>query len=71
LDDLIALLLIFVILTQLLISEFIQGCRCGLLRFFGLLLDDLVADLDELDRWALQGGKALTLHILGSFGVLR
>jgi hypothetical protein len=61
LDDLIALLLIFLILKELIISEFIQGCIRWLLGFFGLLLDDLVADFDELDRWALQGGKALTL----------
>jgi hypothetical protein len=48
LDDCVALLLILVVFMELLFSEFVQGRLFGYLDVLGFLLDDLIADLDEL-----------------------
>jgi hypothetical protein len=68
--DLVTVLLIIRIIMELLLSEFVKS---GLFRhfgFWGLLLHDLVADLDELEGLGALGIKALSLQVLGSLDVL-
>jgi hypothetical protein len=48
LDDRVTLLLVLVVFMELLFSEFVQSRLLGHLDVLGFLLDDLVADLDEL-----------------------
>jgi hypothetical protein len=48
LDDRVALLLVLVVFIELFFSEFVQSRLLGHLDVLGFLLDDLVADLDEL-----------------------
>jgi hypothetical protein len=61
LDDFVALFLILIVFMELLLSEFVKS---GLFRhfgFWGFLLDDLVADLDELEGLGALGIEALSL----------